>query len=241
MRTSRAQAGPFKERLYVERGEIESLALDELRKANLLPAIPAPIRVERFIEKRFKVVPSYEELPAGLLGFTQFGTSGVAEVVVSRSLAEEGSRAAERRVSSTLAHEVGHMLLHAHLFALEPGSAAQRMINDDVDGVNRKILCRDEAVSVSASAPPRRGYDGRWWEYQANMMIGAFLLPAPLVRRAMDAMLSGESSFGVRTLDPERREDAAGHLADIFDVNPAVARIRVAELYPAASAGQLPL
>lgn len=241
MRTQKAHAGPFAERLYVERHEIESMALDELRKASLLPDAPAPTRVERFIEKRFKVVPSYEDLPAGVLGFTRFGSNGVAEVVVSRSLSEEGTRAAERRVSSTLAHEVGHMLLHGHLFALAHATGTTRLLGDDVDGANRKILCRDEAPSSRPPAPARRGYDGRWWEYQANMMIGPFLLPGPLVRRAIDAMLSAGGSLGIRTLAPDRRDEAAAHLANVFDVNPAVARIRVDELYPASPEGQLSL
>lgn len=241
MRTQKAHAGPFAERLYVERAEIESMAIDELRKTGLLPTSPAPIRVERFIEKRFGVVPSYEELPTGLLGFSRFGTHGVAEVVVSRSLAEAGSRAADRRVSSTLAHEVGHMLLHGHLFALAHDTGTQRLLADDVDGANRKILCRDEAPSPGAAASVRRGYDGRWWEYQANMMIGPFLLPGALVRRAIDAMLSPGGSFGIRTLAPDRRGEAAAHLADAFEVNPAVARIRVDEIYPVSLEGQLSL
>jgi hypothetical protein len=73
------------------------------------------------------------------------------------------------------------------------------------------------------------------------MMIGPILLPDPLVRRAIDAMLSAGGSLGIRTLAPDRRDEAAAHLANVFDVNPAVARIRVDELYPASPEGQLSL
>ena len=39
--------------------------------------------------------------------------------------------------------------------------------------------------------------------------------------------------LGVEILDEKRREEAIRTLADIFDVNPVVARIRTNELYPA--------
>jgi len=38
-----------------------------------------------------------------------------------------------------------------------------------------------------------------------------------------------------------RREQAARHLADVFEVNPVVARIRIAELYPEGSEQQMAL
>jgi hypothetical protein len=47
-------------------------------------------------------------------------------------------------------------------------------------------------------------------------------------------------SLGAVTLDEKRREGAVRTLADIFDVNPIVAKIRINELYPAET-GQLRL
>jgi hypothetical protein len=44
----------------------------------------------------------------------------------------------------------------------------------------------------------------------------------------------------LEVLAENRREDAVRSLAEIFDVNPAVTRIRLAEMYPAHT-GQLPL
>ena len=93
------------ERPYYEDSDIESIAIDELRKVGLLPTTPQPIRVDRFIEKRYGIVPQYEDVPDGILGFTRFGAKGPEEVVVSRSLSEEGTIIAERWMNSTLAHE----------------------------------------------------------------------------------------------------------------------------------------
>ena len=96
MRMLRAQSGPFLDRPYYEDQEIETIVTEELHRVDLLPTAPKPIRVDRFIEKRFGIVPQYDNLSVGTLGFTRFGAKGPEEVVVSRALSEEGSRVAER-------------------------------------------------------------------------------------------------------------------------------------------------
>src|SRR6185503_3785773 len=108
MRNYRSSTGPFQERPFFKSEEIESLCQAELKQFGLLPEHPAPIRIERFVEKRFGITPLYEELPSGVLGFTRFNENGVEAIVVSRSLAEEDTKSSERRISTTLAHEAGH-------------------------------------------------------------------------------------------------------------------------------------
>lgn len=237
MKNFRAKRGPFAERPYYEQGEIESMCLDELRKADLLPAQPEPIRIERFIEKRFRVQPRYDDLPDGVLGFTRFGSKGVEAIVVARVLADEGSRAAERRINTTLAHEAGHGLLHAHLFAL--GALSPSLFGDAVDPAAPRILCRDDAVSGTSAT--RTPYDGRWWEYQANRVIGALLLPKPLVRICLAPLAVSRGNLGQVTVDNSRRDEAVRLIADTFEVNPAVARIRLDEVLPAGNDRQLSL
>ena len=118
MKHLRSNAGPFAERPYYKDQEIEHICGDALRKVALFPSSPQAIRIDRFIEKYFSVVPAYEDLPEGVLGLTRFGQSGVQEVVVAKSLDEDTGTVAERRVRTTLAHEGGHGLLHTHLFVL---------------------------------------------------------------------------------------------------------------------------
>ena len=241
MRMLKTQSGPFVERPYYEDSDIESIALDELSKVGLLPATPQPIRVDRFIEKRYGIVPQYEVVPDGILGFTRFGTKGPVEVVVSRSLSEEGTRVAERRMNSTLAHEAGHILLHGHLFALERRAGARSLFGDDLDEKKRTILCRPGTVGDPPEGTGNQGYDGKWWEFQANKVIGVLLLPRQLVHEALDPFLVSQGLLGTRALDDARREEAARCLASAFDVNPVVARIRVGELFPISANGQLTL
>lgn len=237
MRTYKSSTGPFAERPFFDDAELEAVACDELVKAGLLPGTPSAVRIERFIEKRFKVVPEFDDLPHGILGFSQFGAKGVEAVVLARALAEQGSRSSERLLNSTLAHEAGHMLLHSHLFYLERRSANLRLLDEDLDDTNQRILCRMEAQASSNDSRTR--YDGRWWEYQANQMIGPLLMPRELVSVLVEPLCAPAGSLGAVNMDQDRRVDAARLLADGFDVNPAAARVRLDKLYPPVSAAQL--
>src|SRR5437660_1022719 len=149
MKTFRSKKGPFAKQPYYTDAEIETTCLDELRKVGLLPAQPEPTRIDRFIEKRFGVTPSYEDLGEGILGFTKFGPKGVQEVIVARALEDEGTKPAERRIRSTLAHEAGHGLLHAHLFVLE--RQTEPLFGDFSDPSAPTVLCRDIPIGVGES------------------------------------------------------------------------------------------
>jgi len=218
---------------YFTPSQIDNMCCDELRGVGLLPTSPEPIRIDRFIEKRFKVSPQYEELPVGVLGFTRFGKNGVQAVVMSAALDAEGGKVSERRVQTTLAHEAGHGLLHAHLFALNEipvhlfdsdSHSGDQILSRDVHGDEKKI----------------HRYDGRWWEVQANRAMSSLLCPRHLVQDAMKPFLSPAGLLGVQVLDESRCKAAARELAEIFDVNPAVTRIRIGEMYPAQT-GQMHL
>ncbi len=55
MKTFRSRSGPFIERPHFEPSEIDRICADELRKEGLYPNSPAAIRIDRFVEKRFRV------------------------------------------------------------------------------------------------------------------------------------------------------------------------------------------
>jgi hypothetical protein len=237
MKTFRAKTGPFTHQPFYEPHEIESICANELQKLGLYPSEPAPIRIDRFIERRFGVRPAYEDLPTGLLGFTRFGSKGVAEVVIAKAFDEEGTTAAERRLRTTLAHEGGHGLLHAHLFILDARPAS--LFGDGLASDAPKILCRDGGISGVELSRKKAPY--RWWEFQANQAMAALLLPKSLVQEALSSMLVSRGILALATLPHDGRERAARLVAETFDVNPVVARIRLDALYPAAAGRQLTL
>lgn len=222
MKPKSGSKGPFTERLYLPTSRIEQLCEGALRSVGLYPDAPSAIRIERFIEKKFGLTPEYDVLPAGVLGYTVFGSLGPTKIVVDRGLADTDSKIAHRRINTTLAHESGHCLFHGQLF----GSSHQAGIlfdAEDQSGVP-KILCRDEPSSV---------YDGKWWEFQANAAIGALLLPRDLVLSAAQPFLEPRGLLGLPSLADNMRRAAEAALSDTFDVNPVVARIRLAEMFPA--------
>lgn len=234
MKNFRAKTGPFAEQPFFKPEEIEETCLNELKKLDLLPVEPSPIRIERFIEKKFGVSEQYEELEEGILGFTKFGKKGVEEIYVARSLDDEGTNVSRRRIRTTLAHEVGHGLLHSQLFAL--GVGRPTLFNNEQPD-EPKILCREVIGTSSRSSK----YDGRWWEYQANKAMAALLLPRPLVQEAMKDFLETRGLLGGEVLTDTKREKAIFKISEIFDVNPIVARFRIADLYPLTSSKQLSL
>lgn len=233
MKTIRTKSGAFSERPHFDPSEIDRICADELRNAGLLPASPEAIRIDRFIEKRFSLSPRYQELPDGVLGYTKFSKKGVDAIVVSAALDAEGGQVAERRIRTTLAHEAGHGLLHAYLFALD--EKPLHLFDPDSHS-DHQILCRD----IQGEERKSRTYDGRWWEYQANRAMGGLLCPRSLVQEALKPFLVPSGSLGAMTLDESQREGAIRSLANIFDVNPIVAKIRSTELYPAET-GQMRL
>lgn len=229
MRTFRRATGQFSEQPHYTLEEIERTCQRELAEVDLLPSSPQAIRIERFIEKRFKVTPEYEDLGQGVLGLTVFGKNGVEKVIVSRDLDNEGTVTAERRIRTTLAHEAGHGLLHAHLFIL----ADQPSLLPREKGAP-KIMCRDVA-----DAPSQKRYRGQWHEFQANRAIGGLLLPRALVLQVAKPHLEEVGPLGVTRLPDDKRQELVRELADVFNVNGIVASIRLDEMFEKEGAAQL--
>jgi len=213
-------SGRYPFQLYFEDlGEIDEICLEALKRQSLLPSKPAPIRIERFVEKEFKTALRYEDLGPNNLGCTVFNCfGGVEAILISRFLEEQDTPPARRRARSTVAHESGHGLLHGSLF----------IDSEDLGENQRRILCRSEDILGETS----RLYRGRWWEFQANQAIGSLLLPKPLMNVFLEESGIGLDSSGSRKLISEQRESLAKKAARIFEVNPIVARIRLDSLFP---------
>lgn len=232
MKISRTGGGPFDVRLSFSTDEIDDICLEALTKGGFLPEKPAAIRIDRFVEKYFQCKAGYEDLPVGTLGYTLFDAKGkVVEVRISDKI-EDGKQISERRVRSTWAHEAGHCLLHPSLFIETPGQPTFSQTEGRNSNINgRKILCRDTDIK-----PAGQKYDGRWWEWQANRCIGSLLLPKRLAREALSEMLVNSVVTKSPKLPAAKRAEAEKHLANVFDVNPIVARIRLVEMYPDSGA-----
>lgn len=216
--------------IFLKKGEIDSMCEDALKKAKLYPEEPKPIQIEALIECHFEAKLDFgTDMGNNVLGFTIFAPSGKPEVVgISPSL-DEGTKVSERRIRSVLAHEAGHCMIHPILFTEQYGTQGE-LSNSNVDVQRRRILCKKEDINASASGKGR--YDGRWWEYQANCAIGGFLLPLRLVNQCVADLTQAVGTLGNRTLPGKSRNLAEQKVAEIFEVNPVVARIRLSNMFP---------
>lgn len=229
MRQYPAKDGPFPIRLHFEPQEMDDMCVQALRESKFLPSTPGRVRIDAFLESHFGCPIDYDDFPPEILGCTEFTAKGrVQRIAVARSLAENAEDdVARRRLNATFAHEGGHALFHASLFIT---SGEQRQFaSENVDFEKRRILCRPADFNINGSAP-RGPY--RWWEYQANRAIGGFLMPQRLVFAALEPLLKMSPITQTPRLPRDDREKAARLLADVFDVNPAAARIRLGGLLP---------
>lgn len=225
MKTFRSKTGPVPTRPFFKDYEIEQTCMDELGKAGLLPELPGPIRIDRFIEKRFKISHQYEDLPVGILGFTKFGPNGVEKIIVAKSLEDESTIVSSRRLRTTLAHEAGHGLLHAYLFA---GKGTPNVLFDKDHDQTPRIFCRDIPCSEETKM---KQYEGKWWEFQANRAMSALLMPKNLVEKAVNSSCKNSGLLGTTVLEEAEKGRVVKELSEIFDVNPVVAKFRLEHLF----------
>ena len=157
------------------------------------------------LAEHFKVSLIFENLPPGVLGYTEFGPKGVEAVHIGEPA--DRTKSAERRVNSTIAHEGGHGLMHAHLFAL--GDDVESLFSNDSDISKTRVLCRDGETETPVVR--ERRYDGRWWEVQADKAIGALLLPKRAFLAFMEPFLERRGTFGSVVLPSDHRARASAN------------------------------
>jgi hypothetical protein len=219
MRELPDRGGRLPYRLWYEESEIESIIARELALAGHPALADGPgTDVDAFVELHMGVVPEFTWMPRGVLGATEFTARGEVRLQVSAELSLRAARegAAEKLLRSTLAHEAAHILLHRVLFLKES--------HDMFGGLaSRSELCRSVGV-------PRPGYQGEWWEWQANRGMSALLLP----RQALTAWIAAREREAPREPVNARRETAAAAFGvSVEAVKRRLAQLRVLEAAPA--------
>lgn len=232
MNIRRSAGSPFGQVIFLKPHEVDKMCVEALRAAKLLPDEPSPIDIEGFIENHLKARLDFgTDLGSDVLGFTFFSDKGKPEIVGISPKLDERTQVSERRIRATLAHEAGHAMIHPILFMTE--GEQPELIGKNVDLVQRRILCRKGDIN------PGGKYDGRWWELQANYSIGGFLLPKQLVTKCVNHLLSTTGLLGGQYLEAAAREDAIQLVAEKFEVNPIVAKIRLTTLFPENAEAEL--
>lgn len=170
MRYYKNKKGPFPVGVFLEDAEIESAALEQTHKANIYPSIDHPyVNADLILEKNFGITPDFEDLEDGVLGKAEFYKNGQVRVLIARLLGEECNGSKENLYRTTLAHEIGHVVLHRILFLDD--TLKFHGVSQSPDA-KYPVLCRGDQTGYTI-----KEYSGEWWEWQANRFMSALLMP----------------------------------------------------------------
>ena len=220
-------------RLWFEENEIEWMMEDELRKAGLFPCLADPVvDLESLLEIHLGVkLDVHAVLDDDVLGVTEFlgGRKPLVSInkhLTSRAEMEEAPSGTLGRWRATMAHEVGHVVLHRALVEV-PFEQGTFFADTTRDSGSSLFRCLKRDVSFS-----RGNYD--WKEVQANRGMAALLMPAKVFRELVLDVVKADNSDDLRMKMPQTgTPEFSGlllHLSQRCEVSQEAARIRLESL-----------
>jgi hypothetical protein len=219
------------QRLHFSRRDIEYIVRDELRAAQCWPAEPAPIRLEEYLLVRHGIEPQpLRPVTPGMLGLADLKNPAHPAIFV----APEVMDGPEHVYRSTVAHEVGHLMLHSQLY-VDPEFTLALTRWRRGDAADGTITCLARDINET----PRSGYnDGDPFahiEHQANLGMVELLTPRLLLRKCIVNWTSSRPLRGGGTetvFDEARRGEAVTCISTTFNVSPTLASFRLQEIHP---------
>lgn len=233
MRHYRTPGSILSERTYFTRAEIEKMASDELRAAQCWPAKPEPIALEKYLQRRHGLEAMITDLNPGLMGSADF-TNPQQPVI---SISTEIFNGPVARYRSTLAHEIGHLTLHASLFLETQFLRALEQLRRQ--SLHRGFECTGNDIDEAPRERVNKADPLFHLEFQANLFMVAILLPRLLVRMCVEPWTQTTSLRGggrETILIETHRQEAIQSVAETFAVSRTMATFRLAELYGAPAA-----
>lgn len=218
-------------RLWYESVEVDTIMTTELVKAKLLPSAKSndlTVDLEAFVESHLGVpLDQYAELEADVLGVTAFRRDEVPRISINRDLtvsALDDSNATPGllgRWRATVAHEASHVLLHRRIFE-------RRSHQHALFDLPERDVCHSELLRCLKRDVGFGQSHSDWKEVQANMGMGALLMPRPVFQRAVLAELE-RLGLTKKLVPPGSNEHVimVERLARRFTVSKQAARIRL--------------
>jgi hypothetical protein len=218
------------QRVNYSRREIERMVLDELRKEKLFPDSPQPVAWEKYLRRAHNnLEPRIEDLPEGELGHAILADPFNPQIVIARAVFE-GSMA---RYRSTLAHEIGHLVLHRHLF-LEPALPAY-LEKRRRGGLQRGFACGTAEIHENPKAPLHKDDPLFHLEFQANVFMSCATVPEKLLRMLLAPHIRTETQRGggkIEGIDEACRPACVDSIASTFEVSRTLAGYRLEAIFP---------
>lgn len=206
-------------RLWFDDDEIERLVTAELMACQAVDA--ASPDLEALAELRFNVaLDQHAILPATILGCTEFRSHAPCRVLINRALTlameqQPTNLSVVGRWRATLAHELGHVLLHRALYAGHEEEQIELLPTVPGALETQGVRCFRKDIGIDLRA-------GDWREVQANKAMASFLMPRARVARAVERMIESMRNKNSSTL--------VDRIAEQFSVSRQVAVIRLREL-----------
>lgn len=219
---------PF--RVNYSRKEIERMASDELRQADCFPDRPQPTAWEKYLRRiHNNLQPKIEDLPEGELGHAILADPLKPQIVIARAVFE-GSMA---RYRSTLAHEIGHLVMHRHLFldAALPAYLEKRRRG----GLQRGFACGTAEIQENPKAPLHKDDPLFHLEFQANVFMSCATVPEKLLRILLAPHIRTVTLRGgnkIEGIDEASRPICVDLVATTFEVSRTLAGYRLDAIFP---------
>ncbi len=224
MRTTRDASGRFPERPFYTERELDDMFehivtsfLRQRRNAIAFPLTTDDLTV--LIEEDVSDLDLYADLSgygSEVEGMTKFEPGSKPHVAIAAELSESSCR--ENRLRTTLAHEYGHVRLHADLYDLY---ALRRPLFDQ----------RHEPVAIYCKrATILSAKQSDWMEWQAGYACGAILMPRSYVQRIVREQQETRHIFGAVRDTSSDGIALIKAVAESFRVSNDAARIRLLRL-----------
>jgi len=192
--------------LFKSSGQINALAEDFLRRYHKACSLPIPI--EKIIEFQLGIdiipIPGLKESCENI-GFDidAFISSDFKSITIDQYMQEHR----ENRYRFTLAHEIGHMLLHQDIYSHFKFSSIENWLN-----TIKEIPLKDREMG----------------EWQSNEFAGLILVPRNILKHEFEqAMEKAEVSVGGKNRDFLLFVAIKNYLSPLFRVSNEVVRIRL--------------
>lgn len=173
--------------------------------------------LKTFIEADVHSLDQYADLSRfgpGVEGVTEFRPRvGKPKVAVASYLQNN-----ENRLRMTLAHEYGHVHLHAFLFEEKARQATGLPPNHDPNG----IYCKRDTIESAAKTD--------WLEWQASYAASALLAPVTAVRDVVRPILEEAKLFGPVGAASEHGAVLIAAVSTAFTISRDAARVRLSVL-----------
>ena len=224
VRLTRDPSGRFPERPYYQERELDQMFeesvvgfLQRRHGSARFPITTDELTV--LIEEDVSDLDQYADLSRygpDVEGLTEFNPGSKPRGAIAGVLSEYGNR--ENRKRTTLAHEYGHVKLHAYLYELHPPPP----LLQDTHRKPNAIYCKRETMIAAAKSD--------WMEWQAGYACGAVLMPRSYVQRTVGEYQQSHGIFGPVRPESEHGQALVEAIARAFQVSRDAARVRLLRL-----------